>query len=47
MISILFNTTSDDAFRLVKESPEIPKVIENIVVRSFPAQEKKPDEVTN
>lgn len=46
MISILFNTTQDDAFRLVKESPEIPKVIESIVVRSFPAQEKKPEAAT-
>lgn len=39
MISILFGISSEDAITLVKENLDLPKVIENIILRSFPVQE--------
>lgn len=44
MISILFSITNEQAMELVKENKEIGKIIENIIVRSFPVPEGNGEE---
>lgn len=39
MIAILFGITSEQAMELVKENKELGKIIESIIVRSFPVSE--------
>lgn len=41
MISILFSITSEEAMKLMAECPELAKVVESVIVRSFPVPEKK------
>lgn len=41
MISILFGMENDQAVELVKLNTELPKLIESVILRSFPVQEGK------
>jgi hypothetical protein len=41
MISVLFEVENEQAVQLVKENTELPKLIENIILRSFPVPEGK------
>lgn len=41
MISVLFGVENEQAVQLVKENTELPKLIENIILRSFPVPEGK------
>ncbi len=46
MISILFGITHEQAMELVKENKELGKIIENIIVRSFPVPEGNEEAAT-
>jgi len=39
MIAILFGISNEEALELTKENKDLPKIIENVITRSFPVQE--------